>query len=263
MRLAGRTVLLTGATGGLGHALARALAGRGARLVLTGRRREPLQALAAELDARAEAADLSDPDAVRRLAAAHAGVDVLVANAGLPGSGALTSFTEAELDHALAVNLRAPVVLAHALLPAMLERGAGHLVFMSSLAGKAATEGSAVYSATKFGLRGFAGSLRADLHGTGVGVSAVFPGFVRDAGMWADTGLRLPRGVGTVSPEQVAAATVRAVERDLGEVDVAPLPLRAGASVAGLAPELAARVARRLGGRGIAQRTAGRQTGKR
>ncbi len=261
--LAGRTVLLTGATGGLGHALARAFAARGASLVLTGRRAEPLAALARELGARAEVADLSDRDAVRRLGAAHADADVLVANAGVPGSGPLASFTEAELDRALDVNLRAPVLLAHALVPAMVARGVGHLVFVSSLSGKTAPAGSSVYSATKFGLRGFAGALRADLHPSGVGVSCVFPGFVRDAGMWADTGLRLPPGVGTVSPQQVAEATVGAVERDRGEVDVAPLGLRLGATVSGVAPELTRRVTGLLGGAGIAARMADRQRVKR
>jgi short-subunit dehydrogenase len=261
--MAGRTVLLTGATGGLGQALARAFAARGAALVLTGRRAGPLAALARELGARTEEADLSDPDAVRRLAAAHADADVLVANAGIPASGLLPSFTEAELDRALAVNLRAPLMLAHALLPGMTGRGAGHLVFMSSLSGKAPTTRTSVYATTKFGLRGLAGSLRADLHGTGVGVTCVFPSFVRDAGMWADTGLRLPPGVRTVTPGQVAEATVRAVERDRGEVDVAPFGLRVGAAATGLAPELAHRVTRLLGATRLGDRMATRQRAKR
>ena len=86
------------------------------------------------------------------------------------------------------------------------------LVFVSSLAGKAASVGSSLYSATKFGLRGFAAGLREDLHGSGVGVTVVFPGFVAEAGMFADSGVGLPRWVGTRTPDQVAAAVVRGIE---------------------------------------------------
>src|SRR4051812_17346235 len=105
-------VLVTGATGGIGQAIARELAGRGAKLVLTGRRTDVLQPLAAELDAELRAVDLADRAAVEELAAASSDVDVLVANAGLPGSGRLDSFSVEELDRTLDVNLRAPIVLA-------------------------------------------------------------------------------------------------------------------------------------------------------
>ena len=263
MNLAGRSVLLTGATGGLGHAIARRLRAAGAELVLTGRRADLLAPLAAETHARSLAVDLADADAVERLAEDCAGVDVLVSNAGLPGSGLLSSFSVEEIDRALAVNLRAPMVLARRLVEAMVERRSGHLVFMSSLAGKVGTPRSPVYSATKFGLRGFAQSMREDLRPAGVGVSAIFPGFVRDAGMFHDTGAKLPPGVGTVSPEAVADAVVRAIERNRGEVDVAPAGLRAGAKAAGLAPDLAATVSRRLGGQRIAEDHVSAQTTKR
>jgi short-subunit dehydrogenase len=173
-------------------------------------------------------------------------VDVLVANAGLPASGQLTSFSPEELDRALAVNLRAPVMLARLLAGPMCDRGHGHLVFVSSLNGKAATPNSSLYAATKFGLRGFSLGLRQDLAPRGVGVSCVLPGFVRGAGMFADSGASLPPGVGTSSPEEVARAVIRAVERDLTEVDVAPLAMKAGARLAGVAPALAARVQTRL-----------------
>jgi short-subunit dehydrogenase len=263
VNLAGRSVLLTGATGGLGHAIARRLRAAGAELVLTGRRADLLAPLAAETHARSLAVDLADADAVERLAEDCAGVDVLVSNAGLPGSGLLSSFSVEEIDRALAVNLRAPMVLARRLVEAMVERRSGHLVFMSSLAGKVGTPRSPVYSATKFGLRGFAQSMREDLRPAGVGVSAIFPGFVRDAGMFHDTGAKLPAGVGTVSPEAVADAVVRAIERNRGEVDVAPAGLRAGAKAAGLAPDLAATVSRRLGGQRIAEDHVSAQTTKR
>ena len=163
VQISGSTVLLTGATGGIGHAIARALHERGGQLILTGRRTEVLEPLAAELGARTLAVDLSDPAEIDRLIAEAGEVDILVANAALPASGRLETFTMQEIDRALDVNLRAPIALAHALLPAMIARRSGHLLFMSSLAGKAATPGTAIYNAAKFGLRGFASALRADL----------------------------------------------------------------------------------------------------
>lgn len=242
-------VLLTGASGGIGQAIARALAARGATVVLTGRRTEVLEPLAREIGGEAVAVDLAERSEVADLAGRAGAVDLLVANAALPASGNLLSFTEREIERALDVNLGAPVQLARELLPGMLERRRGHLVFISSLAGKIATTGSAVYSATKFGLRGFALGLRADLAGSGVGVSTIFPGFIRDAGMFHESGARLPRGVGTSTPEQVAAAVVRAVEGDRAEVDVAPLPLRAAAAFGGLAPATAQRLSERSSAR--------------
>jgi short-subunit dehydrogenase len=252
MNLEGRTALLTGATGGLGHAIAERLGARGAKLVLTGRRADVLEPLAERLGARALGVDLSDRAAVSQLAEEAGDVDVLVANAALPGSGRLAEYAVEEIDRVLDVNLRAPVVLARLLTPGMVERGSGHLVFVSSLAGKSATMGQSLYAATKYGMRGFATSMRADLHGTGVGVSTIFPGFIREAGMFADTGLDLPSYVGTRSPEDVAAAVERAIDRDRAEIDVAPFSMRAGANVAGLAPELFARLTRRLGGEKLA-----------
>jgi uncharacterized protein len=263
VQISGSTVLLTGATGGIGHAIARALAARGAGLVVTGRRAEVLEPLVAELGARALAVDLSEASELERLVREAGEVDILVANAGLPASGSLDSFTIEEMDRAIDVNLRAPMVLAHALAPEMITRGRGHLVFISSLAGKAASTGASVYNATKFGLRGFAGALRADLHASGVGVSTVFPGFIRDAGMFADSKVKLPRGVGTRSPQDVARAVLVAIERNRGEVDVAPLPLRASTTFAGVAPELAASLARKLGSERITRDLGAGQRDKR
>jgi short-subunit dehydrogenase len=263
MELADRTVLLTGATGGLGHALARGLHARGARLVLSGRRIELLKPLAAELGGRAVACDLADRGDVERLAADCASVDVLVANAGVPASGPLEAFSPAQIDRALEVNLRAPMVLTRLLLEGWRARGSGHLVVVSSMSGKVGTTGSTVYAATKFGLRGFAQGLRDELHGSGIGVSAVFPGFIRDAGMFVDSGVRLPRGVGTRAPDEVAGAVVRAIEEDCGELDVAPALLRVGAKLSGVAPELVAGVSRRLGSGAVAEDFARGQAAKR
>jgi short-subunit dehydrogenase len=263
LQISGSTVLLTGATGGLGQATARRLRDLGATLILTGRRGDVLESLARELAAEALVADLSASEDLDRVVTESGEVDILIANAGLPASGTLDSFSVEEIDRALDVNLRAPIVLARALAPGMVTRGRGHLLFVSSLAGKAATPRTALYNATKFGLRGFAGALRADMRGTGVGVSTVFPGFISEAGMYADAEVKLPLGIGTRSPEDVARAVVGAIEHNRGEVDVASLPLRAGTLFASIAPEIAGAVARRMGSEEVSRKMADGQSDKR
>jgi short-subunit dehydrogenase len=264
MQISGSTVLLTGATGGIGHAIARALAGRGAKLILTGRRSDVLEPLASECGGRALAVDLAQRSEIDRLLAEAGHVDILIANAALPGTGTLESYSVEELDRVLEVNLRAPIMLAHALLPEMLAVRSGHLVFISSLSAKAATERSSMYNATKFGLRGFANALRSDLHGSGVGVTSVLPGFIRDAGMFAEAGdIKLPPGVGTRTPEDVAAAVVTGLEKNRGEIDVASMMLRLSSTFAGVAPETAARMARMLGSDEVAHKMDEGQRAKR
>jgi short-subunit dehydrogenase len=263
MKVSGSRVLLTGATGGIGHALAKALHEAGAQLLLTGRRLDVLVPLADELGARAIAADLSLRDDVERLGVEAADVDILIANAALPASGYLLDLSQAQIDTMLEVNLRAPIALARGLAPAMVQRGRGHIVLISSLSGKAASPEASVYSAAKFGLRGFAHGARADLRGAGVGVSVILPGFVRDAGMFAATGVKLPPGVGTSSPEQVATAVITAIERNRAEMSVAPLGLRLGANLAAVAPGLSALGQRLAGGAQVARRVSASQAGKR
>ncbi len=256
-------VLITGATGGIGHAIARMFAQAGADLTLTGRRADVLEPLAAEVRGRALACDLARREDVTRLIAEVGDVDVFVANAALPASGVFTELTQDQIDRMLEVNLTAPIAIAHGLVPGMAARRRGHLVFVSSLAGKTASPASSIYSATKFGIRGFALGLREDLRDEGVGVSVVLPGFIRDAGMFADTGVSLPRGVGTRSPEDVAAGVRRAIERNRAELHVAPLGLTLGASVGSVAPQLASAVSRRMGGEQVAADLAAGQIDKR
>jgi short-subunit dehydrogenase len=265
VQLGGATALVTGASGGIGNAIAHALHERGARVLLSGRRQDALDELAAGLGSGAEvmAADLAERHGPTVLGAAAGAVDVLVANAGLPASGRVEDFDPEQIDRAIDVNLRAPIQLTRALLPGMLERGRGHVVFVSSLLGKAASPRSGLYSATKFGLRGFAAGLREDVEARGVGVTVVFPGFVSDAGLYADAGVKLPPWIGTCTPEQVAAAVVRGIERERAEIDVAPLRLRVGTRLAELAPVTAARVQRRLGAEWMADALAEAQRDKR
>ncbi len=252
MLLRGSTILLTGATGGLGEVIADDLSARGAQLILSGRRAEVLEELAGRLGARTIAADLSESSEVRRLAAEAGEVDVLIANAALPAAARLEALSAEEVRRALAVNLSAPAELAHALLPGMLQRRAGHLVFMSSMAGKVCAPGDPLYHATKFGLRGLAGALRIDLHASGVSASCVLPGFIRDAGLYAQSEVKLPPGVGTRSPREVADAVASAIEDDRAEVLVTSPFLRAGSALWNSAPDLASAISRRAGSDEIA-----------
>lgn len=263
MKVDGSKVLITGATGGIGAALARGLHAQGAQLLLSGRRVDVLTPLADELGARAVIADLAQRADVERLAADSAEVDILVANAALPATGKVLDLSQAQMDTMLEVNLRAPIALVRALAPAMVARGRGHIVLISSLSGKSASPTSSIYSASKFGLRGFAHGARADLRGTGVGVSVIMPGFIRDAGMFADAGIKLPPGVGTSSPEQVTAAVISAIERNRGEVSVAPVAVRLGASLAAVFPDFAAAAQRLMGSEKVAEHLSARQVEKR
>ena len=245
--LTGKTALLTGASSGIGPYIARQLRGEGVELVLSARRRELLEELARELGgAQVVPADLTRRRDVDNLLERAGDIDILVANAGLPASGKLVKLDPDDIDRAIEVNLRVPITMVRRVLPGMIERGEGHIVLMSSMAGKFAAPNASVYNATKFGLRGFGLALRPELAKTGVGVSTIFPTFVKDAGMWAETGLKAPALAGEVSPEQVARAVVKAIKEDKIEVDVAPWPAKIGSKFVGAMPELVVSVAERV-----------------
>lgn len=247
MQIQGSTILITGASGGLGTAMARDLAVRGAQLVISARNEELLDALAAETGAEVVVADLNDRADVERLAARAASCDVLVANAGIGADPAFDDLTEADIDRAIEVNLRAPMVLSHAFAKAKVAAGKpGQIVVVGSLSGIAATVGTRLYNATKFGLRGFTLSFRQELEGTGVGCSLVSPGFIRDAGMFAENDVELPPGVRTKAPADVNAGIVKAITKNPTEVFVSPPELRVLSTIGGIAPGISAAIQRKL-----------------
>lgn len=248
MDIHGRRILVTGASGGLGAAIARELASRGARLVLTARRRDLLDAIAVDIAAEVVVADLADRDDVDRLDAVATDLDVIVLNAGVGTDTALASESADHIDDVIDVNLRAPIRMSVAFAQHHLAAGTpAQIVLIGSLSGLAATPNTRMYNATKFGLRGFAHALRQDLDGSGVGVTLVSPGFIRDAGMFAEGGVDLPKGVRTKSPLDVASGVVKAIESNPTEIFVAPVELRLSATLATVAPALSAAVQRRLG----------------
>jgi short-subunit dehydrogenase len=249
--LSGSTVLLTGASRGIGVLLAHRLAGEGANLVLVARDAQKLEQVRADCVARGAAAravvaDITAPADRERLAREAGAVDVLINNAGVELTRALVDQTLVDIDAQLATNLAAPIALTRLLLPGMLARRRGVIVNMSSIAGKGATPFSAVYAATKFGLNGFTASLRLELEGSGVHAGTVCPSFVGETGMWADTGGRAPALMREVRPEKVVRG-VLAVIGGAGEVLVTPGPIRPLLALRELFPSIDGPVLRGLG----------------
>lgn len=248
MDIRGSRILLTGASGGLGEAIARDLAGRGAQLVLTARSEKVLTALAEQTGGEVEVADLADRGDLERLCGLLGDVDVLVANAGIGGDGQVSETSVDQIDRVLDVNLRAPMVLATEFARRHIEAGRpGQIVMIGSLAGVVASTNTALYNGTKFGLRGYTLAIRQDLAAHDIGVSLVAPGFIDTAGMFAENGIELPSIVRTRSPQHVADGVRKAIEANPPEVYVSPPELRLAATLGGLAPGLSEAIQRRLG----------------
>lgn len=164
-------VVITGASRGIGAELAAELAARGARVVLIARSREALEKLAADLDGEAFPADLTDRGAIEsvvRAVEADGPIDVLVNNAGVDLTGALVELPAEQIEQLVLLNISAPILMSRAVIPGMIERGRGHIVNVSSLAGTNALPGLAPYAASKAALSHFTAGLRAELKGTPV-----------------------------------------------------------------------------------------------
>jgi NAD(P)-dependent dehydrogenase (short-subunit alcohol dehydrogenase family) len=216
--LAGQVALITGASGGIGSATARELARQGASMVLAARRADLLDALALELGASGVEAlsvptDLTDSAQIERLverALERFGrIDILVNNAGIGSSRSLAKTAPDAIRRELEVNLVGAILLTRAVLLGMLERRRGAIISIASVAGHVAVE--PLYSATKFGIRGFSYALRRQLRGSGVTVSVVSPGFIRTP---MTRGNKLPMP----GPEAVAQRVAKLVRKPKREV---------------------------------------------
>lgn len=251
--------LLTGATGGLGVEMARALAGRGVHLALSARPGPRLEELVGEIEktgvrCAAVPGDLADHEStatlVERAEEAVGPVDLLVNNASMQVTSAFEGYTTEELERIVQVNLLAPMELTRRVLPGMLERGRGQVVFVSSMAGHAGAAFETPYATTKGGLIALCRSLRAEFADRPVTFSMILPGPVAGQGMFARAvaeGMPVPRAIPLVKPRHVAQALIRAVTREAPEVLVPGAPSRMVVAITGLAPRLAERLAGRMG----------------
>jgi short-subunit dehydrogenase len=257
--LRGKTAILTGANGGLGRFIAESLAREGVNLFLVGAEATGMAEVAQfvtlhGVQVETLVADLRQvSEQIRVLEEADrkfGAVEILINNAGVEYSVPFEKLTEAQLEQVLDVNLHVPMHLSRRLLPGLLRRGSGHIVNLSSLAGRSGPACQEPYAASKAGLTAFTFSLRATCRGTGVSASVVTPGFV-DAGIYARlkdrTGCAAPFFLGAVPPQRVAAAVVRAIRRDRPEIIVSKFPVRPVLMLMDLAPSLGLAVISWLG----------------
>lgn len=182
MRLEDKVAIVSGGGTGIGAATARAFAREGARVVVTGRRREPIEAVASEVGGRAVAGDVSDADHAAQAVAvareAFGGLDVVVANAGLGFGGAAADVMDDRWERTLEVNVTGAMRLVRAALPALIERGGGSVVLVSSVSGLVSGTGSAAYVTSKSAMIGLARSIAVDYGPKGIRANALCPGWV-------------------------------------------------------------------------------------
>jgi short-subunit dehydrogenase len=234
MDVTGARVLVTGASRGIGEGIARRFGAAGADVIGAARSTDALATLADDTGAAVVAFDAADPDQVDgfidRVEAEHGPIDILVNNAGVEVSGLIEDAAAADIDRTIQVNLVTPVQLTRQIVPRMIERGQGHLVFTSSVAATGGTPTASIYSSTKAGLTRFAESVRIELADDGIDVTILHLGPI-DTSMWDRLGsdetnqVALARGkrlgalaVGSV--ESVAQATLTAVEKGRREVRI-------------------------------------------
>jgi short-subunit dehydrogenase len=234
-QLKGMVVLLTGGSRGIGPIVAEALAKRGANIVLAARSKRGLDDVATHLSELGTKAlvmpiDLRQSSQREKLVAdvwrEFGKIDVLVNNAGLETEGAYAELSWASIQETIEVNLIAPMALTRLVLPGMLERKAGHIVNIASIAAKSGAPYAATYSGTKAGLAEWTRALRLELSNTGVHFSTIFPGYVREVGMFAKFGMQSPWIIGSCAPAQVAKAVVDAIEKGRVERIINSRPLR-------------------------------------
>jgi uncharacterized protein len=243
--------VVTGASSGIGAAIARALAARGRHVVLLARREDRLRELAVELDGEYEVCDVSRREEVERVAAKvierHPRIQLLVNNAGIPGRAGFSVIDDERLEQVIRVNYLGSVWCLRAFLPALEAAGRADVVNIVSVAGTVAFAPSGPYSASKHAQLAFSRSTAAELRSRGIHVHTVNPGFVETEGFPQQTALRnalLRRLV--VEPEDVAEHVVKVIERDKRETFV-PAFYRLAAVAQALAPGLVGRIAGRSG----------------
>jgi len=254
--LRGKNAILTGGSQGLGLTIADVLLTEGVNLAIVARKIGPLEAAAQSLARPGVkvipiAADVADGEHRKRLltaAQAELGpIDILINNAGIEEAARFAHQEPSVVQQIININLTASLLLAQAVLPGMLERRSGQIVNIASMAGKKGLPFNAAYAASKAGMIEWTSAMQFELNGSGVGASVICPGFVSGAGKFFRDNPQTPKGIGEVTPGQVAQAVLRAIRENRQEVLVNPGPTRLLLALNALSPALGNWFVKRLG----------------
>jgi len=255
MEIKNKNVLITGASRGIGCYIADAIAEHGGNIALLALpsdlallQDQEEKLMRFNIIAKSFTADLSDSqqigDVIKKISEEFGEIDIFISNAAIESVGIFDEQTEQVLEKTIAVNLLAPMLITKKLLPQMLSKKSGHIVTISSFAGKLGSPYQSVYSATKAGLNKWILGMKREFKGRGVSFSTISPNYVSDTGMYADVlqktseNLRTPKIAGEVTPQKVANAVVRSILKDKTDKIVGSPLLRVVSALNELAPNL-------------------------
>lgn len=256
MNLAGKTAIVTGASRGLGPYIAKTLALKGVNIIALARDLKGLEKTKLDVELTGQKCNVVSFDLtqineldslVNNICEEYGPIDILINNAGIENYQHFDHLTKNVLSDIISTNLRSPIELSRCLLPKMINQKSGHIINISSLAGKKGVAYNSVYSASKAGLLMWSDALRQEYKDSPIDISVICPGFVSDAGMFYDGKVTAPKLLGTSSPQKVANAVIKALRKGSCEIIVNSGPIRPLLALGQISWKLADKITRLFG----------------
>ena len=243
----GKVAIVTGASRGIGQIIAQTLSKRGVKIIAIARSMDNLSKTCQLIEdeggqATPIMADMSQSEnfdqLIERATSVYGRLDILVNNAGVEQYNHFKKYSSDDIDYCLKINLHAPILLSKSILPQLLEQGSGHIINIASLAGKKGVSYNSIYSASKSGLIMWTDAIRQELSQTDVNISVVCPGFIRESGMFHDSGQSAPKLLGSSLPQDVADGVIKCIRNNSAEVIVNPGPMKPLLALNQISPRL-------------------------
>ena len=243
----GKVAIVTGASRGIGRVIAQSLAQKGSKIIAIARSMDNLSKTCQLIEDKGGQATPIMADMIQsenfdqlieRATSIYGRLDILVNNAGVEQYNYFKKYSSDDIDNCLKVNLHAPILLSKSILPQLLEQGSGHIINIASLAGKKGVSYNSIYSASKSGLIMWTDAMRQELSQTEVNISVICPGFIRESGMFHDSGQSAPKLLGSSLPQDVADGVIKCIRNNSAEVIVNPGPMKPLLALNQISPRL-------------------------